>query len=142
VPADADTPFSTWQWWGNSYAIVYRWAHYYTEGNDFGLYDVLSDGALARKLINSKNSSGAAEFIFFHESRLLNALHAARPRGFVETDPPEVVGWHKQENMFSVGFLDGHAEYRQLDTRYVDGPGWTVWPNRPWSAYWREYEGN
>ena len=44
--------------------------------------------------------------------------------------------------MHVVGFLDGHAEYRQFDARYIDGPGWSVWPNRPWSAYWKEYEDN
>ena len=53
-----------------------------------------------------------------------------------------MMGWHKQENMHAASFLDGHAEYRQFDTRYIDGPGWSVWPNRPWSAYWKEFENN
>ena len=59
-----------------------------------------------------------------------------------EEEPKDIIGWHKQENMYSVGFMDGHAEYKHLDTRYVDGPGWTVRPNRPWSAFWKEYEDN
>lgn len=140
ILADADTPFRTWQWWGNSYAINFNWADYHAEGKVNKAYRVLINASLGRRLVNSKFDSGAAEFILFHESRLLNALNTAVPRGATQAEPMRIVGWHQQENMHAASFLDGHAEYRHLDTRYIDGPGWSVWPNRPWSAYWREYE--
>ncbi len=142
ILADADTPFPSWEWWGNSYAINWNWVDYYSEGNVNRGYRVLIDATLGRRLINSKFDSGAAEFILFYESRIANALNTAVPRGATQAGPMRIVGWHKQENMHAASFLDGHAEHRQFDTRYIDGPGWSVWPNRPWSAYWRGYEDN
>jgi prepilin-type N-terminal cleavage/methylation domain-containing protein len=142
ILADADTPFRTWQWWGNSYAINWNWADYHAEGNVYKSYGALISGSVGRRLINSKFDTGAAEFILFYESRLLNALTTAVPRGATQAGPMRIVGWHQQENMHAASFLDGHAEYRQFDARYIDGPGWSVWPNRPWSAYWKEYEDN
>jgi len=35
-------------------------------------------------------------------------------------------GWHRRFSYHAAGFLDGHAEYRFLDTRYTSGPGWVV----------------
>ena len=142
ILTDADTPFRTWEWWGNSYSIAWNWSDYHAEGNLMKTYGILLNAGLGKKLINSKSDSGAAEFIFFHESRMLQALGAAVPRGATQAEPMRMVGWHKQENVHAASFLDGHAEHRQFDTRYIDGPGWSVWPNRPWSAYWREFENN
>jgi len=47
--------------------------------------------------------------------------------------------------MHAAGFYDGHAEYRYFDTNYIDGPGWTTWPNRPWEdtyENWSQYQDN
>ena len=38
------------------------------------------------------------------------------------------VGWHKKYSKYSMGFLDGHAEYRFIDTRFTDHTGATSWP--------------
>jgi hypothetical protein len=54
-----------------------------------------------------------------------------------------ITGWHKQENFHGASFFDGHAVYRYFDTRYVDGPGWTTWPNKPWTGTrWEPYDDN
>jgi prepilin-type N-terminal cleavage/methylation domain-containing protein len=140
---DADTPFRTWEWWGTSYSINWYWSQYYGEDPSHpGMYHCLTRPGYCRSLINSKNDSGAAEFLLFFEGRLLNGMFGARPRGYAEQDPRQVMGWHRQENTYSIGFLDGHAAYGYLDTRYIDGPGWTVWPNRPWGEFWQPYEDN
>jgi hypothetical protein len=26
-----------------------------------------------------------------------------------------------------------------MDTRFIDGPGWTIWPPRPWTDFWTQY---
>jgi len=140
--ADYDTPLRMWEWWGNSYAINCRWAYHYAEDHERRLWSILTDSGLTRGLLNSKSDTGAAEFVLFHEGRMDNGLHASWPRGYVEHAPLELVGWHKQMNAHAISFLDGHAQHRVLDLRYVDGPGWSLWPNRPWSAFWQAYEGN
>ena len=53
--------------------------------------------------------------------------------------PKLLRGWHRQLNLHAAGFLDGSARYSYYDTRYVDGPGWTTWPKRPWTYGWEEY---
>ena len=141
--SDADTPFQTWDWWGTSFPINWYWSHYYGwEPGPPNAFEALTSAAYGRGLINQKNVAGAAEFILFYENQMNFAMAGAAPRGYsAGTDSPKMVtGWHKQENMHAASFLDGHAEYRYFDTRYIDGPGWTTWPNRPWSEFWKPYE--
>ena len=39
------------------------------------------------------------------------------------------------------GFADGSARHQHFDARYIDGPGWTLWPNRPWDETpWEPYQ--
>jgi prepilin-type N-terminal cleavage/methylation domain-containing protein len=141
--ADADTPFQTWRWWGTSYAINTYWGYAYeTRGPPaWNTYPHIIDGAKGRKLINSKNDKGAAEFILFYENQFNFAAEGAVPRGYSTTGQTRIVrGWHKQRSMHAGGFLDGHVEYKYFDSRYIDGPGWTTWPNRPWGEFWEPYE--
>jgi prepilin-type N-terminal cleavage/methylation domain-containing protein len=140
--SDADTPFRTWEWWGTSYPINWYWAYFYGEDPQYPpFFQSLVNSSLGRGLINQKNDSGAAEFILFYENQLNFAMEGARPRGASEYAPRLIRGWHKQENMHSAGFLDGHADYRYFDSRYIDGPGWTTWPNHPWTGtVWEPYE--
>ncbi|MFQ5805259.1 MAG: type II secretion system protein [Phycisphaerae bacterium] len=149
-PTDPDTPFETWRWWGTSYPINWYWAYFYTLNDpQIGFVGTTSDpGALIgpwhKQLLASKEDRGAAEWIFFYENMMNWALEAARPRGYNPQEEPRLVtGWHKQENMHVGGFLDGHARYRYFDTTYIDGPGWTTWPSRPWDGtIWEPYQDN
>jgi hypothetical protein len=36
------------------------------------------------------------------------------------------VGWHRKFSKYSMGFMDGHSEYRYIDTRYTDHSGATT----------------
>ena len=147
-PFDQDTPQSSWEWWGTSYPIQVLWGYYYTESQ--GIYFLgRAGGAVGaldgygKALLNQKTNKGAAEWILFYESLMSFALEAAWPRGYETNQPPRVLmGWHRQENYHVAGFYDGHATYQYFDTRYVDGPGWTTWPNRPWLEFWSEWEDN
>lgn len=142
---DADTPFQTWKWWGNSYPINCYWGNMYEDSGppDWSTYLHIIDALKGIKLLNSKNDQGAAEFVFFYENQFNYAMEQAVPRGFPSSsDAMLPKGWHKQESMHVAGFLDGHAAYRIFDTRTIDGPGWTTWPNRPWPEFWRDYQDN
>lgn len=145
--ADADTPFSTWEWWGTSYPINWDWAYFYAAmgirflGNlNTGTVGAL-DGSPHKQMLNHKHDRGAAEWLLFYENQMGFALDGARPRGAREDQPRLVRGWHGQINHHAAAFFDGHAVYRHFDTRYVEGPGWTTWPNHPWDGTpWEEYE--
>ena len=137
---DADTPITTWEWWGTSYPINWYWGYYLCEGNPNLIVSRLV--GYGKWILGQKTNNGAAEWIFFYEHQMNFAMESAWPRGFDpgSQEPKQVVGWHKQENYHAAGFYDGHAEYRYFDTRYIDGPGWTTWPNKPWLSHWEPYE--
>lgn len=153
---DADTPFPAWKYWGSSYGSNAGWYSYYQKappGNaaPYGgnaLYIIGGNGAsvpgLGRLALAQKTGRFASEFGFFSESPLGYALEAAAPRGSpgVGDDQKLLDGWHGGKNYHAAAFYDGSARYRYFDTRYVDGPGWTIWPNKPWDGDWAAYSSN
>jgi prepilin-type N-terminal cleavage/methylation domain-containing protein len=145
-PYDHDTPESTWQWWGTSYPSNAIWGYYYSRGLDMPFLGYQNAGAIdtySKTILNQKVNQGAAEWLFFTECHLGVTLESAWPRGYESDEPPRLyLGWHRQENYHAASFFDGHAAYRYFDTRYIDGPGWTAWPSRPWLEFWREWEDN
>jgi prepilin-type N-terminal cleavage/methylation domain-containing protein len=148
APFDQDTPLTSWEWWGTSYPINCLWGYYYTLAT--GIYFLGQEGygsgavdTYGKAVLNQKINAGAAEWVLFYENQMSFAFESARPRGYdPEETPRSLMGWHRQEDYHAAGFFDGHAAYRRYDTRYIDGPGWTTWPNRPWLAYWQEWEDN
>ena len=146
--SEREVDYRSWEWWGHSYPLNWSWGYEYLPR---GSYDIqtpvggradMGQRSKVREVLRRELNRGAAEFIFFHESQTMVAFVQAWPRGY-EADSwgqYDAPGWHKKDNSHSVSFLDGHAEFRQLDTRYVDGPGWTIWAHRPWSPYWQEFE--
>ena len=139
---DSDTPISTWEWWGTSYPINWYWGYYFCEGDPDAIVAVLT--RLGKGILGQKTNTGAAEWIFFYENQMNFAMESAVPRlAPREEDPRIVVGWHRQENYHAAGFFDGHAQYRYFETANIDGPGWTTWPNRPWTGtIWEPYQNN
>lgn len=136
LPEDAD---STWEWWGTSYAVNWYWGYYYCETPN-QIVDVLT--TLGPQLMQQKADRGASEFILFYENRLNFAFEAAGPRGGRdEYEPNSLQGWHGQQDVHAAGFADGSARYQYFDARYIEGPGWTLWPNRPWTdTPWEPYQ--
>ncbi len=139
---DTDTPYQTWKWWGTSYPNNWYWPYYYAEGDYGKFFGILISPTYGKGLINQKNNRGAAEWIYLYENMMNYAMEAAMPRGYDPDQEPRLLrGWHKQDNMHVAGFFDGHASYQYFDTRYIDGPGWTTWPNRPWDGtIWDDYQ--
>ncbi len=130
-----------WRFWGLSYPINWYWATLYVLDQGGSIVRYLAgnantgDPGLGPELLASKLDRGASEFVLFMENRLNVAFTGVRPRGWSD-DGDAVTGWHGGLNMHVAGFLDGSARYRYFDHRYVDGPGWSIWPNRPWPRGW------
>ena len=150
-PYDADTPYQTWKFWGTSYPINWYWAYFYeADGMNFltalaGRRGSNAKNGMGKALLSSKMTNGASEFILFYENQMNFALENARPRGYANPEPRELYGWHGQEDYHTAAFLDGHAKYGYYDTRFIDGPGWTTWPNKSeWekSPTWSQYVDN
>lgn len=151
---DDESPEPSWSYWGTSYASNWYWPIYYQHappgsvapynGNYLSIVAGKANTlpSLARPMLSQKSGRSASEFVLFYENRMNFALDHARPRGYDYQPPKELRGWHKSPNMFITSFLDGSARYRKFDTRYVDGPGWTIWPNRPWDGDWAAYTNN
>ncbi len=163
--SEAEVVIPTWRTFGTSFAINWYWPYYYNdsitgkkaeEGKHNKNYNtrqkwinILGGSrtvqSLGPKLLGRDPTGGwESKFILFYENRANEALAAARPRGLQNNRlfPKQMVGWHKQRNRHSVLMLDGHAAYLTMDTRYVDGPGWTNWPNRPWKDDWEPFNDN
>lgn len=146
VPSSGATPNGdlptgqdpSWRWWGTSYAINWYWVYFYAGG---GLVDTLT-GPRHQELLAQKLNRGASEFVLFMENRMNMALEGARPRGAPGGTLPQYQGWHGQQNKHAAAFLDGSARYQEFGTAYIDGPGWSVWPNRPWTGSWEAYQDN
>jgi len=114
-------------------------------------YDEGGGGASARrgagrKMMRNKDGRFASEFILFYEENLNFALEGAKPPGHPPSGSPwgnepakRLMGWHGQQDRHAAGYMDGSARYATMDTRYVYGTGWTIWPNKPWTGAWAAY---
>jgi prepilin-type N-terminal cleavage/methylation domain-containing protein len=157
-PKEYDSPFPTWEYWGNSYASNWYWPYYYwdaltgkgtTKGktapyskNEANIVAGKSDGtpSLAYDMFRAKGSRWASEFIIIYENKMNYSMANARPRGVTSSlTKYSQPGWHNKVNYHAAGFLDGHAIYKKFDTQYIDGAGWTTWPARPWLDDWAAF---
>ena len=152
---DDDTPTPSWQFNGNSYISNWYWPYYYekTEPAPYAnnLVAIIAGQAsspgtpgypsLGRKLMGNRQGRFVSEFIICEEGLMNYALADAYPRGYsAGVLPKNIAGWHRKLDNHVAAFLDGRAQYKKFDTRYVDGPGWSVWPARPWVAPWDAYQ--
>lgn len=158
-PKEYDLPFPTWEYWGNSYASNWYWPYYYWDaltgkgtnkgknqpynkseatiiaGNAAGTVE-----SLQGDMFKAKGGRWATEFILIYENKMNYSMANARPRGVTSSlSKYSQPGWHNKRDNHAAGFLDGHAVYRKFDTQYIDGPGWTTWPARPWVDDWAPY---
>jgi prepilin-type N-terminal cleavage/methylation domain-containing protein len=147
-----DTPYKTWEFWGHSYPSNWYWPYYYQSAPPGNrppyntAFDLIVAGranpplrSLGRHMMKDKGGRWASEFIMMYENRLNYAMDGARPRGVNNSAAKSFAGWHRKKDRHVAGFLDGSARYSQMDTRYVDGPGWTTWPTKPWEGNWAAY---
>jgi len=160
LEVEPDTPFTTWHFWGTSYAINWYWPYYYEgvppydaapyegEFNNIIGSHILWNGlvGLGSHLVRDRSSRYSSDFIIFYENRMNYALEGARPPGATTMLPDQqsarksLVGWHKQQDYHAAVFLDGSARYGRYDTRFVFGDDWSIWPNKPWDGIWYQFQ--
>jgi hypothetical protein len=149
--SSGETPFTTWDFWGTSYPTNWYWPYYYSQappgteppynGSFLGIIGGSSSvPGLGKHLLKDKGGRWASRFVLFYENRANDLLAGALPRGMVNKEPINFLGWHKRINYHTLAFRDGSARYMQLDVRYFNGPGWTLWPNHPWEGIWEPYD--
>jgi len=122
-----------WRIHGSSYAINWHWV----SGAPFSRYDLKEYSSLGSAMLTKKVGGSASLFVMFIEGPMNTRLGDSRPPGLpplYEDDASRGGGWHRKFSTYTMGFLDGHAEYRYLDTRYTSGPGYNIWPEpgTPW----------
>lgn len=148
-----DSAFKTWENWGTSYAINWYWARYFMRApqgvggplgscnraiNALGLNSNQSPfykGQGAWMLSKNPRGGWESRFIIFYENLFNYAAQGSLPQGLSNLQAKVYRGWHGQPNYHVASYLDGHADYRRRDTRYVEGPGWTTWPARPYDGW-------
>ncbi|MBW7906425.1 MAG: type II secretion system GspH family protein [Phycisphaerae bacterium] len=149
---ETDSAYNTWQNWGTSYPINWYWARYFRKApqgvgngecnksiNALGLYRYVAapyaSGQGAWMLGKGAVAGWESRFIIFYENLFNYAAQGALPQGLTNAEAKVYRGWHGQPNYHAAAYLDGHADYRRRDTRYVEGPGWTTWPARPYEGW-------
>jgi prepilin-type N-terminal cleavage/methylation domain-containing protein len=134
LPEDvpSEDAFSSWEVNGNSFAINWYWMQgppWYGEESWYSNIDAFSRAG--EEMLTRKVGGEAAKFVLFTESCMNYFMYDARPRNgeYGESALQSFGrGWHKKWNTYSVGYLDGHAEFRRVDTRYSDDTGFDIWP--------------
>lgn len=124
--------YSSWQVQGNSYAINWYWLQGPPWNGEPGWYDSIASFSQAgQEMLSRKLGGEAAKFVVFTESCMNYFMYDARPRsGNYGVSELQYLGpgWHRKWSTYSLGFLDGHAEFRYVDTRFSDDTGFDIWP--------------
>ncbi|HKQ46455.1 MAG TPA: type II secretion system protein [Phycisphaerae bacterium] len=124
--------FPSWQVNGNSYALNWYWQ----ESPPWfgGMYDDIDSFSTAgTDMLRLKVGGEAGRFVIFMENTMNGYMYDARPSSgeYGQSVLQDLgVGWHRKYSTYSMGFLDGHAEYRYIDTRYTGDAGYDIWPSK------------
>lgn len=128
-----DNQFSSWVVNGNSYAINWNWLTAERLKNKVTFYhDLDTMSAAGSEMLRHKVGGLASEFVIFTESPMTSYMKDARsPDGLMGNSCMTRLGtgWHKKFSRYTMAFLDGHAEYRFVDTRYSSDAGYNIWPD-------------
>jgi len=123
--SDPDNGTPNWREYGTSYSISWHWLRSYRQ-EEPDLTDVskrlMEFGA---RMLHDVRGGGASTFVWMSENHLDQMLNAAADG---EGGRPGIQGpgWHGSYSVHTALFLDGHAENRHFDTRFIQGSGWTA----------------
>ncbi|HPF39331.1 MAG TPA: prepilin-type N-terminal cleavage/methylation domain-containing protein [Phycisphaerae bacterium] len=129
-PVVNNTP--SWMINGNSYSLNWNWLDAPPWNSKLAYYTKIWDmSAAGREMLRLKVGGSASKFVLFMENPMNAYMQDAKPPSGSHGTSCQTqlgVGWHKQVSRYSVGFFDGHAAHRFIDTRYSSGPGYETWP--------------
>lgn len=133
VPVKSEN-IPAWAVNGNSYAINWNWLTSDPWGGKSGVYkDLDKISAAGREMLRLKVGGTASEFIMQMESPMNAMMQDARPAdgsGGQSCQQQLGFGWHRRFSRYTMSFLDGHAEFRFIDTRFSRDVGYDTWPER------------
>lgn len=117
---------------GNSYTMNWNWLNAKPWGSKVDNYvDIDHMSSAGREMLHLKIGGAASRFVLFTENPMNAFMQDARPPDGSDGEScmqQLSEGWHKRFSRYSMAFLDGHAEYRFIDTRYSSGPNYDTWP--------------
>ncbi len=133
-PHDTKT---SWGSAGNSYAINWFWMkYYYTSVSMYVNPPNLPDSNLVKankKMMPNLVGGSASEFVVYYEALMHNIMQDSTHTGA----GVQRFGWHHEFSKHVAVFLDGHADYKFMDTRYPYGVDWSIWPKKGLPEYLR-----
>ena len=133
-PPDLNEAHPSWVVNGNSYAMNWNWLDAPPWQGKRLVFDgdIGAMSAAGSEMLRLKVGGAASEFILFMENPMNAYMQGASLPGddpMSSVCPQELsTGWHKRFSRYSMAFLDGHAEYRFIDTRLSRGAGYNIWP--------------
>ncbi len=118
---------------GTSYPISWQWYEdpRFDGRREYGNLALMS--ACGSETLKEKVGGLAAEFVIFLEDQMDAYMMDARPPDGSQGQSliqALGMGWHRKFSSYSMAFLDGHADFKFIDTRYTRGPGWNIRPGR------------
>lgn len=119
---------------GTSYALNWYWVEGAPWNGDQMVYqDPTLMAEAGREMLKLKVGGAASRFAIFMENSLNSYMLDARPRdGEHGMSCLQTLGdgWHRKRSKYTMAMLDGHAEYRFVDTRYSNDVGFDIWPEK------------
>lgn len=132
---DINDAYPSWMVNGNSFPINWYWVYGppFNGSNGYFTIDPPNNLAMVEQgasMLSKKIGGNSAEFPLFSETSINPFMYEARPQEGPGQSPLQtlLVGWHRKMSKYSLGFFDGHAEHKYVDTRYCRGPGYDFWP--------------
>jgi prepilin-type N-terminal cleavage/methylation domain-containing protein/prepilin-type processing-associated H-X9-DG protein len=129
-PLVTNTP--SWSINGNSYAMNWNWLDSPPWSSKLAYYKELKNmSAAGREMLRLKVGGSASRFVLFMEGPMNAYLQDAKPPNGSSGQSCQTrlgTGWHGGYSRYTIGFFDGHAEYRFIDTRFSRGQGYETWP--------------
>lgn len=129
-PEITNTP--SWSVDGNSYAMNWHWLNSAPWNSKLAYYKELKNmSAAGREMLRLKVGGNASRFVLFMEAPMNAYMQDAKPPGGSSGHSCQSQlgsGWHGGYSRYTMGFLDGHAEHRFIDTRFSRGQGYETWP--------------
>jgi prepilin-type N-terminal cleavage/methylation domain-containing protein len=131
---DVEERYASWEVNGNSYAINWYWPRaleLWSLNPDDVIGDLNCMSLYGSAMLTKKVGGAAAEFVIFMEGMMNAYMNDAKPPdgSLGESALQRLgVGWHRKLSMYTMGFYDGHAEYRYIDTRFSSGAGYNTYP--------------
>lgn len=126
-----DEHYSAWIVNGTSYAINWYWLEsppWYGDDDYYGDINVMS--AAGSEMLRLKVGGPASRFVLFMENSMNSFMLDARPPdGSLGQSCLSKLGygWHRKFSKYAMAMLDGHGEYRYIDTRYTWDEGYSIW---------------